>query len=170
MAVNNPKISFNVDEPQTIRLLFDTPKLITNDYGESYMYKVEQNGAEKVLFATPTLNASLNMYGKNAEVIITKVLIDDKYNWTVESDSPKETPSQVEKKLRQTFVPDDEASLKSPDWDDINYGKCFYGFMLKAFEMKMPLDNDTVEKVRDWTNSSWKREVTIGQNNSELPF
>ncbi len=67
--------------------------------------------------------------------------------------STTETPSS---NTTPTFKQFKGASKKETDvdWDKIAEGKCRHGFALEAFKMCMPLNQETMNNINEWTEFS----------------
>lgn len=56
------------------------------------------------------------------------------------------------------------------DWDKIAEGKCRHGFALEAFKMCMPLNQETMNTINEWTEFSMigSPKIKIEENNEDF--
>jgi hypothetical protein len=82
---NRTKVEFKTNLPEVVKFLFPEPKEAQSQYGTSYMYGVEHNGKNSVIFATKLLNDKIQSLGiKKGDVVkIAKVENGTKKDWNI---------------------------------------------------------------------------------------
>ena len=69
---DRPTLKILANTDNAVKLMYDTPKSGTNEYGNWYLYGVEKDGEEMGLFATENLNEKLSPYTAGDVVNIRK--------------------------------------------------------------------------------------------------
>lgn len=58
--------------------------------------------------------------------------------------------AKVVKQSEQKFDEELENTKEEEKWKQISLGKCRYGFLIEAFKLGLPLNQETIETCNNW--------------------
>ena len=70
--MENNTFKLNSAERHNIELMYDEPKIGTNNYGQYYLYGVKKDKSDASFFATANLHKQLSTWGKGSKLTIIR--------------------------------------------------------------------------------------------------
>ena len=174
------KYTFENDIAVDVQFLYDEPKLIETQYGESQVYTLLINGHKRKVFSTDYLHNEILAKGFKTNDIGTIIKIrtpEGKTKWDV--------------RKKSTGVPATNGALKpvsnghtngaTPDWDEIARGKVRHGVAIAFIgrDISVRLTDELKTEMESWVDYIMNgnqpinehREIEVmTDNGEELPF
>ena len=174
------KFTVQDDIAVDVQFLYDEPKLIETQYGESQVYTLLINGHKRKVFSTDYLHNEILVQGFKKNDIGTIIKIrtpEGKTKWDV--------------RKKSTGVPATNGALKpvsnghtngaTPDWDEIARGKVRHGVAIAFIgrDISVRLTDELKTEMESWVDYIMNgnqpinehREIEVmTDNGEELPF
>ncbi len=173
------KFTFQDDIAVDVQFLYDEPKLIETQYGESQVYTLLINGHKRKVFSTDYLHNEILVQGFKKNDIGTIIKIrtpEGKTKWDVRK---KSTGVPANGALKP--VSNGHTNGATPDWDEIARGKVRHGVAIAFIgrDISVRLTDELKTEMESWVDYIMNgnqpinehREIEVmTDNGEELPF